>query len=190
VQDACIVENTAVIGYEFSGDVHEPCQLSVVHLREVSSQSLPSMLCNRNHAQGEKPRRIDVAQQAHHIVHENFTTSARRNRGISSLAAIGVQNAQIRVVSGGRDGYAYLWTIKANSGRPGTQIEKLTVEHHSAVRALAYCPSKGTLLSAAGKTLSVSSMTTPQTLKTMLMSNDINQIHVHHEKPEVVLLEV
>ncbi|THH17626.1 hypothetical protein EW146_g3224 [Bondarzewia mesenterica] len=175
VQDAIIIQNTAIVGYAFNGDTHGPSQISLV----------PPIKTAR------KPWRIDLDVQAHSMVRES-NGLARRNRGITALASIDGGDSEFRFASGGYDGFVYLWSVKSQgTGYHARCPQKLNkIEHTGEVVALAYHPINRSLLSAAGKKISTSMLQSPGRTSTVKMSNRVFHIHVSADDPNVILLEI
>ena len=126
------------------------------------------------------------------MVQETVTGIAKRNRGISALAAISGDDSEFMFASGGYDGFVFLWTIRSQGAKYYTRrIHKLEqLEQSSSVIALAYRSADNSLLSAAGRKLSTSKHMSTYRYTSTVMSNNVRQIHTSLEDPNLVILEV
>ena len=126
------------------------------------------------------------------MVQETVTGIAKRNRGISALAAISGDDSEFTFASGGHDGFVFLWTIRSQGAKYYTRrIHKLEqFEQSSSVIALAYRSADNSLLSAAGRKLSTSKHMSTYGYTSTVMSNNVRQIHTSLEDPNLVILEV
>ncbi|KAA1466126.1 hypothetical protein DENSPDRAFT_13214 [Dentipellis sp. KUC8613] len=173
VEDAVMIQNTAVLGY--SKPARESFQIAVVPI-------VPD----------EPPLRTNLSRLAHTTVNESLFAPAKRNRGISALAAVEGDDDAFKFVSGGFDGHIYLWSVQRRDDfvEPfRTRIEPCAMEHTSSVLSLAYRCSDGSLLSAAGKVLSNIPLKAPRAAKPVCMSDQVYQIHVHPQNENLILLE-
>jgi hypothetical protein len=99
------------------------------------------------------------------------------------------ESGSVEFFTGGHDRRIFKWTADAQSLEEPT-VAKLNVFLDSSVSAMAYRHHNNSLVSTDTKKLYVTDLTRCYTPKAKLVSNDIHQIHVHPQTPNMTLLEV
>ncbi|KAH7920265.1 hypothetical protein BV22DRAFT_1040024 [Leucogyrophana mollusca] len=163
VEDACVVGDTIVLGYDGG-----PCQVTLLPVTRKS------------------PRPIDVQRQPH-VPSPRVSKSFKG--GVSCLSAMCSEAGSIKFFSGGHDRWVYLWTAETHQLTNAT-CKKLSVFHDSGVSAIAYQRRSNALMSSDGQKLWTTDLSRSYTPKPVLVSNVVNQIHVHPQAPDIILLEI
>ncbi|KAG0705477.1 hypothetical protein DFH29DRAFT_799969 [Suillus ampliporus] len=162
VEDACVVGDTVVLGYN-SG----PSQVTFLPVTT------------------EAPCRVD----AQALPHGNSPRMPRPSgEGVRCLAAMRQEAGSVEFFTGGHDRRVFLWTANAQSLEQPT-VTKLGVFLDSGVSAMAYRHHNNCLVSSDTKKLYVTDLTRSYTPKPVPVSNDVYQIHVHPQTPDLTLLE-
>ncbi|KAG1874622.1 hypothetical protein DFJ58DRAFT_650321 [Suillus subalutaceus] len=163
VEDACIVGDTVVLGFN-SG----PSQVSFLPVTT------------------EAPRRVNSRPLPH-------VSSPRMSRpsgeGVRCLAAMNAAAGSIEFFTGGHDRRIFKWSADAQSLEEPT-VTKINIFLDSGVSAMAYRHNDNSLVSSDTKKLYVTDLTRSHTPRAAQVSNDVNQIHVHPQIPHLTLLEM
>ncbi|KAG1753851.1 uncharacterized protein EDB91DRAFT_1100207 [Suillus paluster] len=163
VEDACVVGDTVVLGYN-SG----PSQVTFLPVTT------------------EAPCKVD-AQALPHVTSPQVPRSS--GEGVRCLAAMSASTGSLQFFTGGHDRRVFSWTADTQALQEAT-VTKLNVFLDSGVSAMAYCHNNNSLISSDTKKLYVTDLTREYTPKPAPVSNDVYQIHVHPQTPDLTLLEV
>jgi len=99
------------------------------------------------------------------------------------------ESGSVEFFSGGHDRRIFKWTANAQSFEEPT-VTKLNVFLDSGVSAMVYRHHNNSLVSTDTKKLYVTDLIRSHTAIPKLVSNDVHQIHVHPQTPDMTLLEV
>ncbi|KAG2146638.1 hypothetical protein DEU56DRAFT_785604 [Suillus clintonianus] len=163
VEDACVVGDTVVIGYN-SG----PTQVTFIPITT------------------EAPCRVD-ARALPHVSSPQMSRSS--GVGIRCLAAMHAAAGSVEFFTGGHDRRIFKWSADAQSLEEPT-VTNINAFLDSGVSAMAYRHHDNSLVSSDTKKLYVTDLTRLHTPSPAQVSNDVNQIHVHPQMPNLTLLEV
>ncbi|OJA20905.1 hypothetical protein AZE42_00872 [Rhizopogon vesiculosus] len=163
VEDACTAGNTVVLGYNIG-----PSQVTFVPITT------------------EAPYRVDARASPH--VNSPWMPKSS-GEGVRCLAPMRAESGSVEFFSGGHDRRIFKWAADARSLEEPI-VTKLNVFLDSGVSSMAYRHHNNSLVSTDTKKIYITDLTRSYTPKPRLVSNDVHQIHVHPQTPDMTLLEV
>lgn len=137
----------------------------------------------------QRPYRVDLKHRGHTTVHEHRCAGpSSPNPGISSLATISVEPYR-RFLTGGGDGTVRMWTLVQGPSMDATSTHLCLSPTHP-LTCLAYRPLDDHVFMCHAKNICFAHVEATKAPRPTPLSASPEQIHVHPQNPQVLILEV